>query len=431
MSIDIIKDEIYKAMINLYHGIARVDLISGNALILSSSQSDEIGNEYEWDSFFSKYVEEYFLPSDRIRAIATFNVAELKERFQKKKEYLFSVDLASYVINKNEKNVTMTAFRLKSEEESPYVYVVIRNSGEDYLLKSIVNWYVYDNCDYFIYLDAKHNSYTMFSGQVGTPLPPEVCTDYEKALVEYANTFVVEEDREMVIREMHLPRVLEGIEKNGVHSFTCGIIEGGGKFTRKRLDYRYYDKKNQMILLSRTDITDIYLEEEKKRLELEKALLRAQTDPLTKLLNFQATVDKITERLLKTDECFALYFIDLDNFKKINDTYGHLKGDEVLRSIAGCFKAIKQEDDIVGRVGGDEFVFFANVGAGREYAIKIAEKICYAIHSIKIDGLESRITGSVGVALSSEVGNSYDVLVQRADERAYEAKSAGKNQYSF
>lgn len=431
MNIDIIKDEVYKAMVNLYHGIARVDLNSGKALILSSVQGDEIGNEYAWDTYFKTYMEKYILPSDRLRAFTNFQVDELKERFLKKKERSFSVDLSSHVIDKNQKHVTMSAFRLE-DEETPYVYLIVRNSGEDYLLKSIVNWYVYDNCDYFIYLDAKHNSYTMFSGQAGTPLPPEICTDYEKALVDYANAFVVEEDREMVIREMHLPRVLEELEKNGVHSFTLGLIEGEGKYARKRLDYRYYDKENQMILLSRTDITDIYLEEEKKRIELERALMRAQTDPLTKLLNFQTTVDRINECLSHSEEGFALYFIDLDDFKTINDNYGHLTGDEVLRSIAGCLRAVKKEGDIVGRVGGDEFVFFAKVGNDREYAERIAKKICYAISSVKIKvELERRVTGSVGVALSLEDGKDYNSLVRKADKRAYKAKRTGKNRYSF
>lgn len=355
----------------------------------------------------------------------------LKEKFSQGK-YSFSSNLASYVTGKNEKHVTIFAFKSDDKTENQCAYVMVRNAGGDYLLKSIVNQYVYDTCDYFIYLDAKNNSYTMFSGQAGTPLPPAVCTDYEKAIVEYANAFVVEEDREMVIREMRLSRVLEEIEKNGIHSFTLGIMENERGYTRKRLDYRYHDRENQMILLSRTDITNIYFEEEKKRIELERALVRAQTDPLTKLLNFQATMDKITECLLGSNDSYALYFIDLDNFKTINDTYGHPVGDSVLRNIAGHLATIKSEGDIVGRVGGDEFVFFSKVGDNKESVAHVAEKICYAIRSVKIkDELEKRVTGSVGIALAPIDGKDYYTLVTKADKGVYEAKKNGKNKYSF
>lgn len=427
---DYLKDEIYKIMTKLYYGIVKVDLDSGYAVILSSNREDSQGKQYPWDEYLKAYVDKYLLPTDRVRAMSIFCIATMKENFARGK-YSFSSDLSSYVTEKNEKHITMFAFKSNDKFENQYAYVLIRNAGGDYLLNSIVNQYVYDTCDYFIYLDAKNNSYTMFSGLAGTPLPPAVCMDYEKAIIEYAETFVVKEDREMVIRQMHLPRVIEQLEKNGIHSFTCGIMENERGYTRKRLDYRYHDRENQMILLSRTDITNIYFEEEHKRLELEKALARAQTDPLTKLLNFQATMDRITECVLDSEESYALYFIDLDNFKSINDTYGHPVGDSVLRNVAGQLAAIKGEGDIVGRVGGDEFVFFSKVLEDKESVERIAEKICYAIRSVKIDDkLEKYVTGSVGIALSPTDGRDYYALVTKADKGVYEAKKNGKNKFS-
>lgn len=424
-----VKDEIYKIMSSLYYGIAKINLDSGEAFILSSNNEEAVGKKHPWDEYFESYVKKALLPSDRLRAINTFKLAMLKEKFAQGKKS-FSSDFAAYVTPRNEKHITMFAFKAGDKTES--AYILVRNAGGDYLLNSIVNMYVYDTCDYFIYLDAKNNSYTMFSGLDGTPLPPAICLDYEKAIVDYANAFVAKEDREMVIQEMRLARVLEEIEKHGVHSFTCGVIENERGYTRKRLDYRYHDRENQMVLLSRTDITDIYLEEEKKRVELEKALMRAQTDPLTKLLNFQTTVDKITECLAEPANSYALYFIDLDNFKAINDTYGHPVGDRVLKDIAGHLITIKGEEDIVGRVGGDEFVFFSKITDKKESVEYIADKICFAIRSVKIkDELERRVTGSVGIALAPADGSDYDRLVTKADKAVYEAKKNGKNKYSL
>lgn len=190
--------EIYDTVRLLYHGIAKVNLTSGNALILTSGIDDEIGNEYDWKAYLESYVNVYILPSEHARLFDNFSLEHLKESLAEGKSS-FSCEFSSYMIGKNEKHVTMHAFMTKIEG-TPYAYIMVRNTGSDYLLNSIVNQYVYSTCDYFIYLDAAHNSYTMFSGRAGTPLPPEICMDYETALVDYARAFVAEEDQEMVIR---------------------------------------------------------------------------------------------------------------------------------------------------------------------------------------------------------------------------------------
>lgn len=295
----------------------------------------------------------------------------------------------------------------------------------------MVNQDIYNSCDYFVYLDAKNNSYSMIRGQIGTSLPPETGSDYEQAMVDYATTFVAEEDRERVLQEMRLARIMAQLEQNEIHSFTYGIIESKRGYTRKRLDYRYHDRKNQIILMSRTDITDSYAEEEKKRKELEQALTRAQTDALTKLWNVQAISEKIEEYLVNERQLFALYFIDLDDFKSINDRYGHPAGDRVLKHIADALRTIQRKNELIGRIGGDEFVYFAPVSE-KKHAERIAQRICYAIQSVKIsNATRRRVTGSVGIALAPEDGRDYDTLVHKADHGLYEAKKGGKNQYIF
>ena len=268
----------------------------------------------------------------------------------------------------------------------------------------------------------------MFSGDPnGTPLPPSVCSDYEAAVVAYAESFVPEEDREMVIREMGRRRVLEQLEKKGVHAFTTGVMEKQG-YTRKRLEYRYYDREAQMVLLTRTDITDIYLEEQQRNEQLRMARIQAETDPLTGVLNYGGLHRQVTLALEQRQGEAALLFLDLDNFKAVNDSLGHQEGDALLRRVAQIVRTQLWEQDICGRVGGDEFVVFLPQLHGREQAVTCARRLCWCISRLDSGG-DLTVSCSVGVAFAPEDGADYASLARQADRRAYIAKAKGKNQF--
>lgn len=426
-NIDVNK-ELYDSVRLLYMGIAKVDIKDNNAVILQSSIPDEIKNVYLWDEYLKCYADRFVMPTDHARVFDNFNIEGLKKNISKGKQF-YSCDLSAMKERSIDGHITMLAFC----PEKDYVYVMVRDAGGDYLLKSIVTNYVYNTCDYFIYLDANNNSYNMFSGVKGTPLPPQHCMDYEAAMIEYIRHNVAQEDQDMVIREMKLSRIIEQLDKCGVHSFTCGEMEDVRGYTRKRLTYRYQDEEKKMILMSRTDVTDIYMEEQHKQNELEKALLRAQTDPLTKLWNHQATIDKITKCIEKNKAQYALFFIDLDNFKKINDTLGHPVGDKVLQGVADILKNSADEGDIVGRIGGDEFIVFAKCSNnGKDSVQKHAERIGRGIRELShTDIAKGMITGSIGISLFPQDGGDYNTLVEKADTGLYNAKATGKDTYCF
>ena len=129
------------------------------------------------------------------------------------KETSFTLDVSCLNQKQNHTDWSTISAVIKQTGSSVSAYIFIRQSNEEHLLKSIINLYVYNTCDYFIYLNAQNNSYVMFSGSNnGTPLPPEICNDYASALVEYARNYVVPEDQEMVIREMQIDRVLEQLD---------------------------------------------------------------------------------------------------------------------------------------------------------------------------------------------------------------------------
>ncbi len=327
------KQDFYESLMDaldgMFFSILQVDPAADRVLILQSrDHPQQVQKTMVWTDLLKNY-------SDLVTAQGKTKLwerlsCEALQAEAESGEDSFMLDV-SY-IKKGRTNWLSIMVRMVEKDGGFCAYVFVRRNNEEHLLKSIIDLYVYNTCDYFIYLDAKNNSYVMFSGSSsGTPLPPEICDDYAAALVDYARSFVVPEDQEMVIREMQIDRVLKQLEAHGSHSFFCGVSDPARGYTRKQLTYRYYDRKAGMILLSRTDVTGVYLEERARQEELKKMQLRAQTDTLTELLNYRGIIDHVEEALLHRSGKSAFLFIDLDNFKQVNDTMGHQAGDRLLR----------------------------------------------------------------------------------------------------
>lgn len=173
-----------------------------------------------------------------------------------------------------------------------------------------------------------------------------------------------------------------------------------------------------------TDVTEI-----KKREE--RMALLAQTDQLTGLNNkatFTLLVQKALDRRKKN--CCALLMLDIDSFKSINDNSGHAFGDRVLEAVAEQMKAFFRSGDVLGRVGGDEFMVLMTDVADEEAVEKKAKALCAAIHNIKIPQVPHKpITVSVGVTIF--LGDkTFETIFAQADTALYKAKGQGKNQYS-
>ena len=120
----------------------------------------------------------------------------------------------------------------------------------------------------------------------------------------------------------------------------------------------------------------------------------------------------------------ALIFLDIDDFKKINDKYGHQKGDRVLKQLAKFLKFILRKTDLIGRWGGEEFVILL-VNVSKVNAQKIAQKLCQKTSQIKIAGLH--LTISLGLIIPKKE-QTLAVIINKADKLMYQAKKQGKNQ---
>ncbi|HIS44845.1 MAG TPA: GGDEF domain-containing protein [Candidatus Scatomorpha merdigallinarum] len=421
-------EELNEALNEVFLAVLRVDMKENTVRVLHNKNARDVPeSRVEWPEYLERYTT-VFSEKERRGLLSRLSGEALMNQLRAGR-LNFTLD-TSYKSDYETNWLTISVnIRPGVGGENAHAYIFVRRTNEEHLLRSIIDLFVYSTCDYFIYLNARTNSYVMFSGNTnGTPLPPATCDDYETAIVDYAERYVVPEDREMTVREMRLGRVLEQLEHRGVHSFTVGVMEKGRGYTRKRLEYRYYDRDSQMILLARTDVTDVYFENLERTERLREAQLQAETDPLTGVLNYGGLHERVTRALEKNHQNSALLFIDLDDFKLVNDTMGHHTGDELLRRVTDVLRSQLWERDICGRVGGDEFVVFLPELHGREQAIYCAERLCESIAGIGRRG-EFNISCSIGVAYAPEDGTDYASLSRCADARAYAAKARGKNCY--
>ena len=160
-----------------------------------------------------------------------------------------------------------------------------------------------------------------------------------------------------------------------------------------------------------------------------EAKLEAETDVLTGLANRRRTFDQLGHYLANAQDgaqSLSIISIDIDFFKAVNDTYGHPVGDEVLRRVAQIACGEVRASDLVGRVGGEEFVWLMP-GASIETARAAAERLRHAIEIGSAIGGLPRVTASIGCA-HAQPGDTVEALMARADRALYDAKEGGRNQ---
>ncbi len=160
---------------------------------------------------------------------------------------------------------------------------------------------------------------------------------------------------------------------------------------------------------------------------------KADTDLLTGLNNKLATERKIKEYMSQYPDSMAMMFVlDIDNFKKINDTMGHAFGDEVLRTFGKQIAVNFRVTDIIGRTGGDEFTIFLKNLQKDENALKEARKLEYFFKNFQVgEYVKYSATASIGAAVFPADGSDFESLYKSADQALYKAKKRGKNQIAF
>jgi diguanylate cyclase (GGDEF)-like protein len=179
-------------------------------------------------------------------------------------------------------------------------------------------------------------------------------------------------------------------------------------------------------------------------IELEDRLIRAQEalrelaahDPLTGLLNRRACLDSLLAELnrgCRAGSPVCIVMADIDHFKRVNDTHGHLTGDEVLCEVARRMQSSLRRYDTIGRFGGEEFLLVLP-GCSLEEGVKLAERICHLVRSepVKAKNKPIDVSISLGVAVANQpVPADLEALLGSADAALYRAKEAGRNRVEF
>src|SRR5947199_2590173 len=164
----------------------------------------------------------------------------------------------------------------------------------------------------------------------------------------------------------------------------------------------------------------------------EKAQQLAYIDGLTGIYNrryFELEINSEIERASRYQGRLAIIMIDIDNFKRLNDEFGHLLGDEVLRQVSGVFVQQLRKVDVVCRYGGEEFAILVPQTSGGN-AMEVAEKLRRMVEAYRFPGVPVKVTISAGVAEFPTHGRTRDELVAAADAALYVSKEAGRNRVS-
>ncbi len=259
--------------------------------------------------------------------------------------------------------------------------------------------------------------YNFRTQQMVVSIPPEKVGD-KPEIKEFDFSEAVIEREASLRKSAFLDVILS--QKSGVRDAYLACVDGENHWLRFAID-TVFDGEKPAYVLGKINIID---DEKQKESDL---LERASLDSLTHLYNTERFAELVRagfDRELPGTEG-ALILLDVDLFKSINDSFGHMRGDEILVESARLLKNVFPENAVVGRPGGDEFsVYLPNIES-REHVKKLCERIRGRANRIVI-GESRRLSFSIGVAFT-KAGEEYDSLYRRADAALYRAKEKGRN----
>ncbi|MCC0635924.1 MULTISPECIES: diguanylate cyclase domain-containing protein [unclassified Clostridioides] len=214
-------------------------------------------------------------------------------------------------------------------------------------------------------------------------------------------------------------------QENGTTEMYSICADGSCHWIRITSKIIYNEKSVPVYVIGK--ISNIDSEKEEK----DKLLDKVQKDGLTNILN-SAYIRKLTTESLSNlspNKNGALLILDIDYFKSINDTYGHLIGDKILIDVAKVLARSFEKNDIVGRLGGDEFSIYIKDIINKEELVNKCNEVYKQIHLIKLPSGKS-ISISMGVVIT-KYGQKYDELYQMADDALYDSKKQGRNKFKI
>ncbi len=225
----------------------------------------------------------------------------------------------------------------------------------------------------------------------------------------------------------------------------CHAAMGQGSQTSQEQRFRCWDGGALWTLTSASPISDgeegfrgtitLVTDITERKRQQEQLIYQAHFDPLTDLPNRLLAMDRLEQNIrvaARNGSSTALLFLDLDDFKKVNDALGHEVGDQALKLASARLRQAVRSSDTVARLGGDEFIILIHEIADADAVRPVAEKIVQAFQEVfPVMGREVMLTASLGISIYPDDGNEPLVLLRNADTAMYHAKAKGRNAYQF
>jgi diguanylate cyclase (GGDEF)-like protein len=203
------------------------------------------------------------------------------------------------------------------------------------------------------------------------------------------------------------------------------IVRPSGAWRRALMNVRALSRANGEVSGAITCVLDI-TDSARARQELEQ---RATYDTLTRVYNRSSILTVLQEELEREESArTGVVYVDLDKFKPVNDTLGHGAGDELLGLVADRLRLASRDSDVIGRLGGDEFLIVLRDVPSAKIAMQVAERISMTVcGNFELSCGEAELTASIGVACGERGSVSADELVRQADAAMYQSKSDGQS----
>lgn len=411
----------------LYQDILEIDFLHDAVKVIYSVHPwAESGKTYTWSALWQKYGS-WISPKDLPLLEANLSETAVQYHLQGDETAVFAAlcgfpgEEARYM----EFGITRLSCKMPSK-----ILLVIRCIHQQMQRREIIEHYIKNSCEYLVCVDPAQDQYVTYFASKGVSQPFEQKGCYTKDIAAYVCCNVVWEDRKQCLQEMQPAIMIKNLRHQNEYSFFIGIEEPEVGYKRKKISYFYEDSRREKILMMRTDVTQMYKETQKKENELQQAVKEAQRDSLTGLYNYKFMMQYISQSIKKQETGMAaVLFMDLDNFKQINDTLGHLQGDYLLKLTAEVFVSVFHNKGIAGRVGGDEFLIFLPAAVSQDEVEGLAGSLCRAISALS-QLIRMPVSCSIGLSFFPKQGKTYHTLIQKADVALYYAKEQGKNRYA-
>ncbi len=372
---------------------------------------------------FEKFQERVH-PEDK-EDLNTLYMQSLKDKKPYKAEHRIIMDdgRIKYVVEQCETTFNSDGKAIKSigtiQDVTTETLTQLKNSQQSQMIEQIHDSIISTNLDGII-LSFNHGSEVLLGY-----MSDEIVGKHITILYQQSDWQKLEENISILIKEEEFNSEVCLVKKSGE------IIDVDLSLSLLR------DKENKNIGMVGYSQDISIRKKAQHKIEKQQSILshQAHHDALTGLPNrilFNDRLVQIIEKSKRHKEKFALLFIDLDHFKEINDSVGHIVGDEVLKIVTSRLKETLREEDTIARLGGDEFIIILEELKEVQDASLIANKILNILsHSINIEENIFYVSGSIGISIYPDDGESAQNLLKFADSAMYKAKDEGRNNYQY